>query len=261
MFLCTSVIFITNTVIITYILSITMILFSANNALGINVIISNHNVTVGTDDADLINGCSYKKPECSQGNIIDGLESKDVLQGSSADDTLLGDDGDDELSGSDGNDRLFGEKGKDVLQGGFGGDLLIAGSGNDELYAGPGDDVLIGGAGVDYFDCQDGYDIVIDFGPTKGDTTADNCEVILTHSAYNIDLLCTNEGNIGEYYHNYQASSVTHNTTKASKETDTFSDSVSNILTMSLPTLECETDDDISISELEYFGSRSQFGS
>jgi len=238
-----------------------MILFTADNVFGINVIISNGNVTVGTDEEDLINGCSYKKPECSQGNIIDGLESKDVLQGSSADDTLLGDDGDDELTGSDGNDRLFGERGKDVLQAGFGGDLLIGGSGNDELYAGPGDDVLIGGAGVDYFDCQDGYDIVIDFGPTKGDTTADNCEVILTHSAYNIDLLCTDEGNIDKYYHSYHASSsVTDNVTKASADNDTFSDSVSNIFTMSVPTLECNTDDDISISEVEYLGSTSQFG-
>lgn len=222
------------------------------NVLAINIIIANGNVTIGTDEADLINGCSYQKPECSQGVMIDGLEDNDVLQGSSADDTILGDEGNDELTGSDGNDRLFGESGKDVIQAGFGADLLVAGSGNDELYAGSGDDVLIGGKGADYFDCESGYDVIVDFNPTKGDTTADNCEVILTHSAYNIELLCTNNENTGMDYH-YQRSSASVNSTEAIMNTSTISHSISSgsgssILTESLSHLDCNSDDDVSIS-------------
>src|SRR5918996_97694 len=218
-----------------------------NNALAINIIIANRNVTIGTDEADLINGCSYQKPECSQGSMIDGLEDKDVIQGSSADDTLLGDNGDDDLTGGDGNDRLLGEEGRDVLQAGFGGDLLIAGTGNDELYAGPGDDVLAGGKGSDYFDCGEGYDSVIDFNPTKGDTTADNCEVILTHSAYNINLLCLDREN--SIKHNYQ-SSVLLNSTESSNDTGIVSNSITSSMTVTpiLPQLDCTNDDDVSIS-------------
>ena len=224
------------------------IFLSINNVQAINVIIGNDNVTVGTDETDLINGCSYQKPDCSQGSMIDGLEDNDVLQGSSADDSLLGGEGDDQLTGSDGNDRLFGERGKDVLQAGFGADLLIAGSGNDELYAGPGDDVLVGGAGSDYYDCGDGYDVVVDFDPTKGDTTADNCEVILTHSAYSIDLLCTNNEITGKDYH-YQQSSASVNSTERIMNTSIISNkSSSSILTESLSYLHCSNDDDVSIS-------------
>ena len=47
------------------------------------------------------------------------------------------------------------------------GDFLLGDRSNDEPYAGPWDDVLIGGPGVDYFDCGDWYDIVIDFNPLK----------------------------------------------------------------------------------------------
>ena len=238
-----------NKIVITIYASLMVSIFlSINNVQAINVIIANDNVTVGTDESDLINGCSYQKPDCSQGSMIDGLEDNDVLQGSSADDNLLGDEGDDQLTGSDGNDRLFGERGKDVLQAGFGADLLIAGSGNDELYAGPGDDVLVGGAGSDYYDCGDGYDVVVDFNPTKGDTTADNCEVILTHSAYSIDLLCTNNEITGKDYH-YQQSSASVNSTERIMNTSIISNkSSSSILTESLSYLHCSNDDDVSIS-------------
>jgi Ca2+-binding RTX toxin-like protein len=231
----------------------------SNNVFAINIIIAIENVTIGSDEADLINGCSYLKPECSQGIILDSLEDNDVLQGSSADDTLLGDDGDDELTGSDGNDRLFGEKGKDVLQAGFGGDLLIAGSGNDELYAGSGDDVLIGGADADYFDCENGYDVIVDFSPNKGDTAADNCEVVLTHNAYNIDLLCTNKENAGKYYQQQQSSiSIYSNgASKDAKTISTDSNSNSTIESSLHPHLDCTTDDDVSISSNDIFEIRS----
>jgi Ca2+-binding RTX toxin-like protein len=216
-----SILSLTSIVITIYASLIVTMFLSINNVHAINVIIANDNVTIGTDEADLINGCSYLKPECSQGSIIDGMEDKDILQGSSSDDSLLGGEGDDELTGSDGNDRLFGEKGNDVLQAGFGADLLIAGSGNDESYAGPGDDVPIGGAGADYFDCGIGYDVVVDFNPTKGDTTADNCEVMLTHSAYSIDLLCTGNENAGKYYQ-YQQSSASIDSTEGYNEYQYF---------------------------------------
>jgi hypothetical protein len=37
---------------------------------------------------------------------------------------------------------------------------------------------------------NDGYDIVVDFDPKKGDTSADNCEVALTHNSNDIHVFC-----------------------------------------------------------------------
>lgn len=149
-----------------------------------NIIIGTRTYTKGTNCDDVIIGCpmttSSGSSDCNTGDTLRGLERNDVLQGSIGDDTLYGDEGNDELSGSDGNDKLYGGPNNDVLMAGIGGDLLIGDKGNDELYAGPGDDVLIGGPGADYFDCGDGYDIIVDFNPEKGDTHADNCEVVLS---------------------------------------------------------------------------------
>jgi Ca2+-binding RTX toxin-like protein len=172
------------------------------------------NTTVGTSEDDVIIGCSFLTliqsmqivqvpnmvpskqfvpvtiTDCTQGDLVIGLEGNDVIQGSSADDNIRGDEDEDQLTGADGNDKLFGENGADVLQGGFGGDFLFGGAGNDELYSGPGDDILFGSKGADYFDCAEGYDTIIDFTPTNGDTHSDSCEVILTHSSKNIDFIC-----------------------------------------------------------------------
>ncbi|MGE5662644.1 MAG: calcium-binding protein [Ignavibacteriales bacterium] len=180
----------------------------------VNVIIGTSNITIGTDEDDVIIGCSFltfvqsmevvqvpnmKPPEqlmpvtitdCRQGNLLIGLEGDDVLQGSSADDSIRGDDDKDQLTGADGNDKLVGGDDSDVIQGGFGGDFLFGGSGNDELYSGAGDDILFGSKGADYFDCGEGYDTVIDFAPTKGDTNSDNCEVVLTHGSQNTEIIC-----------------------------------------------------------------------
>jgi Ca2+-binding RTX toxin-like protein len=149
-----------------------------------NIIIGTRTYTKGTNCDDIIIGCpttaATTSSNCSTGDILRGLERNDVLQGSVGDDSLYGDEGNDELTGSDGNDKLYGGPNDDVLMGGFGGDLLVGDKGNDELYAGPDDDVLIGGPGADYFDCGDGYDIIVDFNPAKGDTRADNCEVVLS---------------------------------------------------------------------------------
>ena len=147
-----------------------------------NIIIGTRTYTTGTYCYDVIIGCPMATTTgtgCSTGDTLRGLEGNDVLQGSIGDDSLYGDEGDDELTGADGNDKLYGGPDNDVLLAGLGNDLLVGDEGNDELYAGPGDDVLIGGPGADYFDCGEGYDIIIDFDPAKGDTHADNCEVVL----------------------------------------------------------------------------------
>jgi Ca2+-binding RTX toxin-like protein len=161
----------------------------------INIVIGITDTTMGTEEDDVIIGCSHLEPQCSQGNFLFGLEGDDSLQGSTADDWIFGDAGNDELTGADGNDKLFGGSGKDILQAGFGGDFLYGGPGNNELYAGPGDDVLIGGKGSDYFDCGDGYDTIIDFEPQNGDTKAENCEVTLSHNPNEIEFLC-DSGNL-----------------------------------------------------------------
>ena len=169
---------------------IALSLFLTSDAQAINIIIGTTNTTIGTEEDDVIIGCSHLELQCSQGNFLFGLEGDDSLQGSTADDWIFGNEGDDELTGADGNDKLFGGSGKDILQGGFGGDFLYGGPGNDELYAGPGDDVLIGGKGSDYFDCGEGYDTIIDFEPQNGDTKAENCEVTMNHNPNEIEFLC-----------------------------------------------------------------------
>jgi RTX calcium-binding nonapeptide repeat (4 copies) len=184
------------------------------NVHAVNVIIGTSNTTIGTDEDDVIIGCSFltfvqsmqvvqvpnmHPPEqlmpvtisdCRQGDLLIGLEGDDVLQGSSADDSIRGDEDNDQLTGADGNDKLVGGDDADVIQGGFGGDFLFGGSGNDELYSGAGDDILFGSKGADYFDCGEGYDTIIDFAPTKGDTNSDNCEVVLTHGSKNTEIIC-----------------------------------------------------------------------
>ena len=57
---------------------------------------------------------------------------------------------------------------------------LNGGKGNDELYAQDGDDTLEGGPGANFFDCGSGFDTVVDFDPSKGDVTNDNCEDVRT---------------------------------------------------------------------------------
>jgi hypothetical protein len=54
--------------------------------------------------------------------------------------------------------------------------------------------VLIGGPSADYFDCGDGYDIIVDFNPAKGDTKAENCEVALSQNTNHIQFICDADG-------------------------------------------------------------------
>lgn len=176
-------------------LYIALSLFLISDVQAVNIVIGTTNNTLGTEEDDVIVGCSHLDAQCSQGSFLFGLEGDDSLQGSTADDWIFGDEGNDEITGADGNDKLFGGDGKDVLQGGFGSDFLYGGPRNDELYSGAGDDVLIGGKGSDYFDCGDGYDTIIDFEPQNGDTKAENCEVTLSHNPNEIEFLC-DSGNL-----------------------------------------------------------------
>ncbi len=212
------------------------------NVHAVNVIIGTSNITIGTDEDDVIIGCSFltfvqsmevvqvpnmKPPEqlipvtitdCRQGDLLIGLEGDDVLQGSSADDSIRGDDDKDQLTGADGNDKLVGGDDSDVIQGGFGGDFLFGGSGNDELYSGAGDDILFGSKGADYFDCGEGYDTVIDFAPTKGDTNSDNCEVVLTHGSQNTEIIC-DAGSESTQFHSMTNSEMEPNKSVTSSNT------------------------------------------
>jgi Ca2+-binding RTX toxin-like protein len=169
----------------TFKIGLTIVVYATddNDCDETNIIIGTRTYTKGTNCDDVIIGCPMTTTAgtgCSTGDTLRGLERNDVLQGSIGDDSLYGDEGDDELTGADGNDKLYGGPDNDVLMGGIGSDLLVGDEGNDELYAGPDDDVLIGGPGADYFDCGEGYDIIIDFNAAKGDTHADNCEVVLS---------------------------------------------------------------------------------
>ena len=158
-----------------------------------NIIVGTCPITLGTKCNDVLIACpvivsgSGLGSTCQNGDIVRGFEKNDVIQGSVGNDELYGDEGNDKILGSEGSDKLFGGPDSDILQGGQGADLLLGGNGDDELYGGAGDDVLIGGKGVNFFDCGDGNDIIVDFDPDKGDTQSGNCEVVLNnHDDMNI---------------------------------------------------------------------------
>ncbi len=132
-------------------------------------------------------------------NSIDGTKKSDILLGTRAADDISGKDGGDVIQARDDDDIVHAGKGDDSVQGGFGNDNIHAddgddavfagpnddyvngGNGNDELYGQDGDDVLEGGPGADFFDCGTGFDIVVDFNPSQGDVTNDNCEDVRTN--------------------------------------------------------------------------------
>jgi Ca2+-binding RTX toxin-like protein len=158
-----------------------------------NIIVGTRPITLGTKCNDVIVACpaiasaSGLGSACGNGDIVRGFEKNDVIQGSVGNDELYGDEGNDKILGSQGSDKIYGGPGTDIIQAGEGADLLVGGNGDDELYGGIGDDVSIGGKGVNFFDCGDGNDIIVDFDPDKGDTQSGNCEVILNnHGDMNI---------------------------------------------------------------------------
>lgn len=152
-----------------------------------NIIVGTRPITLGTNCNDVIIACPVTESGsaigsgCEQGDIVRGFEKNDVIQGSEGNDELYGDEGTDKILGSHGSDKTYGGPDDDIIQAGSGPDLLVGGDGDDELYGGEGDDVLIGGKGINFFDCGDGNDIIVDFDPDKGDTQIGNCEVILSN--------------------------------------------------------------------------------
>ncbi|MGI0000390.1 MAG: calcium-binding protein [Nitrososphaeraceae archaeon] len=158
-----------------------------------NIIVGTRPFTLGTKCNDVIVACPTQLSAtglgsaCGNGDIVRGFEKNDVIQGSVGNDELYGDEGNDKILGSQGGDKIYGGPDVDIIQAGEGTDLLVGGNGDDELYGGVGDDVSIGGKGVNFFDCGDGNDIIVDFDPDKGDTQSGNCEVILNnHGDMNI---------------------------------------------------------------------------
>jgi hypothetical protein len=133
-----------------------------------------------------------------QFNEVDGTKKSDILLGTGAADDIHGKGGGDVIQARDDDDIVHGGSGDDSIQGGFGNDNIHAddgddavfagpnddyingGNGNDELYAQDGDDTLEGGPGADFFDCGPGFDVVVDFNPSEGDVTNDNCEDVRT---------------------------------------------------------------------------------
>ena len=88
--------------------------------------------------------------------------------------------GDDSVQPCFGNDNIHADDGDDAVFAGPNDDYQNGGKGNDELYAQDGDDVLEGAEGADFFDCGMGFDTVVDFNPSEGDITNDNCEDVRT---------------------------------------------------------------------------------
>ena len=150
-----------------------------------NIIVGTRLFTLGTKCNDVIVACHASATDlasaCGNGDIVRGFEKNDVIQGSVGNDELYGDEGNDKILGFQGSDKIYGEPDTDIIQVGEGADLLIGGNGDDEFYGGTGDDVSIGGKGLNFFDCGDGNDIIVDFDPDKGDTQSGNCEVILNN--------------------------------------------------------------------------------
>jgi Ca2+-binding RTX toxin-like protein len=133
-----------------------------------------------------------------QFNEVDGTKKSDILLGTGAADDMHGKGGNDVIQARDDDDIVHAGSGDDSVQGGFGNDNIHAddgddavfagpnddylngGNGNDELYAQEGDDTLEGGPGADFFDCGPGFDVVVDYNPSEGDVTNNNCEDVRT---------------------------------------------------------------------------------
>jgi Ca2+-binding RTX toxin-like protein len=111
---------------------------------------------------------------------ISGKAGGDVIQARDDDDIVHAGSGDDSVQGGFGNDNIHADDGDDAVFAGPNDDYLNGGKGNDELYGQDGDDTLEGGPGADFFDCGPGFDIVVDFNPSEGDVTNDNCEDVRT---------------------------------------------------------------------------------
>ncbi len=118
--------------------------------------------------------------DTDDGNVLNALQSDDIvyaqggddrMHGHGGDDTLYGQAGNDDLDGDNGNDSLYGGSGDDNLSGNNGDDTLYGGSGNDTLTGGNGADILIGGSGSDTATGDGGDDIFV---LSEGDGTGNS---------------------------------------------------------------------------------------
>ena len=133
----------------------------------------NYNEIEGTKKSDILLGTSAA-------DDISGKKGGDVIQARDDDDIVHGGGGDDSVQAGFGNDNIHADDGDDAVFAGPNDDYQNGGKGNDELYAQDGDDVLEGAEGADFFDCGMGFDTVVDFSPSEGDITNDNCEDVRT---------------------------------------------------------------------------------
>ena len=129
------------------------------------------NIIDGTSNDDVIIGTELN-------DDISGRDGSDVINSATGADTIKGNDGDETIVEADGSGQVYGNRGDDVISGGFEPDYLSGGSGDDELYGGENDDTLRGGSGKDYFDCGFGFDIILDFDASDGDSHTADCEVV-----------------------------------------------------------------------------------
>jgi Ca2+-binding RTX toxin-like protein len=139
-------------------------------------VIQGRGLLVGTDHEDFIQG---NTADILQNDQIFGKDMPDMIFGEQGMDRVYGGSGGDTVHGGPGNDQIYGEGGDDHLYGGFDDDLIVGGSGSNHMFGDLADDVLKGGenSGPNYFDCGDGFDVIVDFNLARGDVTAGNCEI------------------------------------------------------------------------------------
>jgi Ca2+-binding RTX toxin-like protein len=134
----------------------------------------------GNNDGNIIDGTSHDDVIIGTelNDVISARDGSDVINSATGADTIEGNDGDETIVEADGSGQVYGNRGNDVISGGFEPDYLSGGSGDDELYGGDDDDTLRGGSGKDYFDCGFGFDIILDFDDSDGETHTADCEVV-----------------------------------------------------------------------------------
>ena len=93
-------------------------------------------------------------------DVILGTEGNDVINGLDGRDTICALGGDDVINGGQGRDTIIAGTGNDVIEAGQGADFVNAGAGDDVVIGGRGNDEILGGAGDDDLRGQDGIDIV-----------------------------------------------------------------------------------------------------
>ena len=166
---------------------------------------NSHDVILGTEGPDVINGLDGRDTICALGgddiinagqgrdtvfagagrDSIEGGQGEDTLAGQGgADfiaggrgaDTILGGAGADELRGNEGRDVIRGGAGADEIRGGISGDILFGENGNDTILGGQRNDVIDGGNGQDVIDGGQGFNDVCEADPAGRNEVQTRCE-------------------------------------------------------------------------------------